>query len=216
MSTLKSPSFEGDIFQNHSFSVKNNRIYEVHEQSINVLQGGTTNNHLVEEIRILIDEGTIAMNFTNTLPTTNKIVISHSSREFSTRLMEITLGITGQAAVSLMAYVSTTTTATTSSSSSLRGLNFVVAANAVGFIATFLGMWLSKKNKKTKQVAAASVVAGKIGGVAAACAIIVAMGMFLPANVIYLCGLLDFDASSPLLLLLLLKLFLLLISTISC
>jgi len=183
MSTLESPSFEGDIFQNHSFSVKNNPIYEVYEESINVLQGGTTNNHLVEEIRILIDEETIEMNFTNTLPTTNKIVISDSSREFSTRLMEITLGITGQAAVSLMAYVSTTT-ATTSSSSSLRGLNFVVAANAVGFIATFLGMWLSKKNKKTKQVAAASVVAGKTGVVATACAIIVAMGMFLPANVI--------------------------------
>uniref|UniRef100_M1AC54 Uncharacterized protein n=1 Tax=Solanum tuberosum TaxID=4113 RepID=M1AC54_SOLTU len=183
MSTLESPSFEGDIFQNHSFSVKNNPIYEVYEESINVLQGGTTNNHLVEEIRILIDEETIEMNFTNSLPTTNKIVISHSSREFSTRLMEITLGITGQAAVSLMAYVSTTT-ATTSSSSSLRGLNLVVAGNAVGFIATFLGMWLSKNNKKTKQVAAASVVAGKTGGVATACAIIVAMGMFLPANVI--------------------------------
>ncbi|XP_049403325.1 uncharacterized protein LOC125866970 [Solanum stenotomum] len=185
MSTLESPSFEGYIFQNHSFSVKNNPIYEVYEERINVLQGGTTNNHLVEEIRILIDEETIEMNFTNTLPTTNKIVISHSSREFSTRLMEITLGITGQAGVSLMAYVSTTTT-TTSSSSSLRGLNLVVAGNAVGFIATFLGMWLSKKNKKTKQVAAASVVAGKTGGVAAACAIIVAMGMFLPANVIYM------------------------------
>ncbi|KAL3336610.1 hypothetical protein AABB24_029324 [Solanum stoloniferum] len=188
MSTLESPSFEGDIFQNHLFSVKNNPIYEVSEQRINVLQDGTTNNHsmnnVVEEIRILIDEETIAMNFTNTLPTTNKIVISHSLREFSTRLMEITLGITGQAAVSLMAYVSTTTTATTSSSRSLRGLNFVVAANAVGFIATFLGMWLSKKSKKMKQVAGASVVAGTTGGVAAACAIIVAMGMFLPANVI--------------------------------
>lgn len=180
MSTLESPSFEGYIFQNRLFSVKNNPIYEVYEERINVLQGGTTNNHLVEEIRILIDEETIEMNFTNTLPTTNKIVISHSSREFSTRLMEITLGITGQAAVSLMAYVSTTT----ASSSSLRGLNLVVAGNAVGFIATFLGMWLRKKNKKTKQVAAASVVAGKIGGVAAACAIIVATGMFLPANVI--------------------------------
>ncbi|KAK4715278.1 hypothetical protein R3W88_013616 [Solanum pinnatisectum] len=187
MSTLESPSFEGDIFQNHSFSVKNNPIYEVSEQRINVLQDGTTNNHrmnnVVEEIRILIDEETIAMNFTNTLPTTNKIVISHSSREFSTRLMEITLGITGQAAVSLMAYVSTTT-ATTSSSRSLRGLNFMVTANAVGFIASFLGMWLSKKNKKTKRVAAASVVAGKTGGVATACAMIIAMGMFLPANVI--------------------------------
>ncbi|KAL3367794.1 hypothetical protein AABB24_008916 [Solanum stoloniferum] len=179
MSSLESPSFEGDIFQNHSFSVKNNPIYE---ERINVLQGGTTNNHLVEEIRILIDEETIEMNFTNTLPTTNKIVISHSSREFSTRLMEITLGITGQAAVSLMAYVSTT--ATTSFSRPLRGLNFVVAANAVGFIATFLGMWLSTKSKKRKQVAAASVIAGKTGGVATACAIIVAMGMFLPANVI--------------------------------
>lgn len=174
MSTLENPSFEGYIFQNNLFRIKNNPI---HEQSINHQM-----NNVVEEIRILIDdEETIAMNFTNALPTTtNKIVISHSSREFSTRLMEITLGITGQAAVSLMAYVSATTT----SSRSLRGLNVVVAANAVGFIATFLGMWLSKKRKKTKRVAAASAVAEKTGGVAAACAIIVAMGMFLPENVI--------------------------------
>ncbi|KAJ8548068.1 hypothetical protein K7X08_021304 [Anisodus acutangulus] len=115
------------------------------------------------------------LDFTTTLPAANKIVISYSLKEFTTRLMEIMLGITGQAAVSLLAYVSTT------SSSSLRGLNFVVAANAVGFIGTLLGMWFRRSKKR---VAAASSAAGKIGGIAVACAIIVAMGVFLPANAI--------------------------------
>ncbi|KAK4357946.1 hypothetical protein RND71_023556 [Anisodus tanguticus] len=125
---------------------------------------------LIEEIRILIDEE-IVLDFTTTFPAANKIVISYSLKEFTTRLMEIMLGITGQAAVSLSAYVSTT------SSSSLRGLNFVVAANAVGLIGR--KRWRSKK-----RLAAASSAAGKIGGIAVACAIIVAMGVFLPANAI--------------------------------
>lgn len=94
--------------------------------------------------------------------------------------MEITLGITGQAAISLLAYA----TASTSSpfSNSLRGLHFVVAANALGFIGTFIGMWFRRSKKRV--ATAASIIVGKIGAIAAACAVIVSMGLFLPANAI--------------------------------
>ncbi|MCD9644694.1 hypothetical protein HAX54_033108 [Datura stramonium] len=198
LSTPRNQSFEGDIFQNHllqSFSVKNNPIYQV--EMANFTPGDDQGNNVdVEvseqsisgtEIRILIDEEN-GMDFTTTnrpAATANKIVISYSSRGYTTRLMEITLGLTGQAAVSLLAYASTTAT-TSSSSNSPRGLNFVVAANAVGFIGTFLGIWFRRREKRMGAAASVSVVGGKIGAISAACAIIVAMGVFLPANAIYM------------------------------
>ncbi|XP_059315971.1 uncharacterized protein LOC132066776 [Lycium ferocissimum] len=198
---------EGYIFKNHeveilrSFSVKNNPTYQeleladtrIHadftptdDQGNNVEfsqeRNQMNNVHLhkrpAEEIRILIDEDIHVQDFTTTLPAANKIVISYSSKEFTQRLMEITLGITGQAAISLLAYVATNST--TLSSSSLVGLHFVVAANAIGFIGTFLGMWFRKSKKQV--AVSSSVVVGKIGAIAAACAIIVAMGLFLPAK----------------------------------
>lgn len=136
---------------------------------------------VVEEIRFLIGEDIdtdFASDRTN-FPAV-KILIAYSSKEFTTRLMEITLGITGQAAISLLAYA----TASTSSpfSNSLRGLHFVVAANALGFIGTFIGMWFRRSKKRV--ATAASIIVGKIGAIAAACAVIVSMGLFLPANAI--------------------------------
>ncbi|KAA8532822.1 hypothetical protein F0562_033061 [Nyssa sinensis] len=53
-------------------------------------------------------------------------------------------------------------------------LDFVVAANGVGFVSTLTAIYLRRKRRAT-----ASIL-GKIGAIFAACGIIGAMGMYLP------------------------------------
>ncbi|KAA8532821.1 hypothetical protein F0562_033062 [Nyssa sinensis] len=89
----------------------------------------------------------------------------------SAKVGEIILGITGQGAVTLLGYsLSSSQTQKYPSAA----LDFVVAANGVGFISTLTAIYLRRKRRAT-----ASIL-GKIGAIFAACGIIGAMGMYLP------------------------------------
>ncbi|CAK9157369.1 unnamed protein product [Ilex paraguariensis] len=119
------------------------------------------------------------IDFCEQMPETKKIIpvirFSNEATDPPAKLNEIVIGITGQAAFSIMGYALT-------GSSSSPASYFVVGATAIGFICTLIALTLKGTKKPEARIL------GKVGAMAAACAVIVAMGMFLPANTIWTTG----------------------------